>query len=218
MSDSDPTQQTLDGDDADDELITQDDLDSVEFVYFESNVESVLNNHRPAHKEECVKMAIEQFDQSSRVDTDGLTEDEIEDLAESFVDVVFDSVWEQVDGTGYSLWIRHTDIPEGSADHMREFPIYIKNPVGVFCSSFRRFGSMEGNTVSDTFLRAVGQIPEDSEETNGWSNCSDELWEEMIDIEQQLFWDIRNALLGMSDMSVEIGILIEKGQNLLENE
>ena len=204
------SQQTLEGEDA---HIPLDLLEEVEFVVYETNVTPVLEKSKGHFREECTKQAISQFKQIGLAEQ---SDKETEHLAEIFVESIFSSVWDKIDGKGYSLWIQHNSISD-NPKHTREYPIYIESPVGTFMSSFRKFSEDDPEKVSENFLRACGQLPDDSEETNGWSNCSDELWGELSDIERNLVYDIRNALVGQLDMSVELALLMEKGKQCLED-
>lgn len=209
MRDSD--QQTLSGDKA--SYVPTDELEQVSFHYYESNAESILNQHKPRHKESSIEMAVEFLDVSSRVETDDMSEEDLEEFAEMFVDQAFSTVWEQVDGTGYSFWM---GVKDSDDEFKKEYPLYVKSPTGVLMSSFDRYGDSEATAVSEAFLKAAGQIILDTDETNGWSNCSEDLYKEMTDVEKKIWQTIRGAFIGQIDMSPELVLLLEKGKQLNE--
>jgi len=197
-------QRNLEGDKADP---NQTNFEEVEFYYYETNYSPVLHESKTAFKVDCIEKMQEYMDVSSRVDTQDLSEEELKTLATEFVETVFENVWDMIDSTGYSLWIKHGDV--------YEMPVYIKSPVGIYTSA-STVGSYGENqkSVSEVFLKAVGQIPQ--EEYNGWSNCEEHLWDKLAEIEKELFAKVRNAVVGMNDMSPEMVALIEKGKHTLE--
>ena len=200
------SQKTLEGDDAEPTLFNNN-LEDVEFYYYETNYTPTLNDAKPQHKEACIEEAREYMQLSSRIQTADMTEDELEELASEFVRSVFKSVWQMIDSEGYSLWINY----EGKY----EIPIYIQSPLGMFTSASALGDYGDGQSaVSDSFLKAVGQLTR--EEQTEWSNCEEELFNELSETEQKLFYQVRNALVGMTDMSPELAIMIEKGKQLLD--
>lgn len=197
-------QQTLEGSEAQPSIL--DKFDEVEFYYYETNYTPVLKDSEAAYKKECIEQAGEYLQLSSRINTSDMTDEELESLAEEFVEVIFDSVWDLIDSEGYSLWIKYGD--------KFEMPIYIKSPVGMFTSSTMHGNYGHGQTqVSETFLKSVGQLTQ--EENSPWSNCEEELWDSLGNTEKELFVKVRDALIGMSDMSPELVALIEKGKRKL---
>lgn len=204
------SQRTLTGEEA--PRVPERDLASIEFHYFETNATPVLENNISAYRDQCIENASKELAQ-----IDSVPSELIDEIAEEFVSSTFESVWDLVDGEGYSLWIRH----KGKSDrpnYMREYPIYISSPIGTYMSSFTEYHSSDSNSVSESFLRSVGQMILDTEETNNWSNCSEEVWNNLSETEQELFHVVRNAFVGMSDMSVEMSLLIEKGRMYTETD
>lgn len=196
-------QKTLTGESAD--TFTEEDLDEISFYYYSTNYTPVFEDAKAEFREDCVEQAIEYFQLSSQVKTNSLEEDALENMAEEFVSAVFDSVWSMIDDEGYSLWI---EVDDGF-----EMPIYIKAPLGMFTSASSLGSYGEGKTeVSDEFLKSVGQMVE--EKHNGWSNCEEEVFEQLTETEKKLYVKIREAFTGMTDMSPEISMLIEKGKQI----
>lgn len=203
----DAPQQTLDGDEVNQgELLADKMGEDVSFHYYSTNYKPILHDSKQRFKNDCIEEAIEFFELSSNIRTDDFTEEELEDFAEQFVETIFDSVWDMIDSEGYSLWVQFGD--------KMEMPIYVKAPLGLFTSSSRGGQYGEGREdVSEDFLKAVGQMTK--QEYGGWSNCSEELYEELAETEKELFKVIRNAFVGTVSMSPEIVMMIEKGKKLL---
>lgn len=201
--------------DMSEELIDAETLSNITFSICESNGENPIDFSKSKAQSDAREMAEEflrhNFDVSS---------DEASDMARNFVRDTFSLIWEQYADNGYSLWISLGDVNEDMGTPLnKEYRIYSVNPSGQWISAARDAWvvSDERMGVSHAFLIACGQLPDGDEETNGFGNCQEEIYTRLSDVEQKLWFSLRNLLIGQIGMSYEQTILIEKGKLLIND-
>jgi len=97
---------------------------------------------------------------------------------------------EELGVVSYSLWARFED-------DEREIPLYQASETGAWFSlSARQFHPDPAERVSDAFIEAVCNMV-DEDVGDGWGDPTEEVFNEMRDVEKQLWHSVQWAFLKM---------------------
>lgn len=171
------------------------------FYISEYDVSAMISQYEQARREFVEDTAEFIEDRVPGVDTAGT-----EMMAEELLDEVFGDLVGHIEEKGIGLWVTL----DGDESKSMDFPIYSRSPVGSFNSMQPSLHQVDSREPSEEFFEAVARMVEDNEEDGGvnWGGAPEELYESMDEVEQEIYFRVRNILIDGS-ITPEVGLLIE---------
>lgn len=182
----------------------------IEDIYIASQTTGPLITKYTEARPEFIELATDYLMSSET----GLEFDdaEAEMFAEDFLNEVFDSLLDHIEGESLGLWMT---LSMGKDGGEMDFPVYQRSPIGSFNSLDPTMHQIDRETPSDMFFEAISRVVEDNEEEGGvgWGGVPNDVWDPLSDREKELVSRIRSAIIGGTP-TMELSILLHYAKDI----